>query len=291
VKDVGFATPHCNRSRPEPKRHRESFRACAVKLNSLTAQLPDFDRLRVILVEARNPLNIGAAARAMSNFGFFHLRVVTPFEPAFRQARSAVGAAKVLASAAECESVAEAVADCTLIVGTTAIGHRDVQHPLLRLQEGAAAIRERLASGNVALLFGSEKFGLSNQHLGYCHWLLHIPAREEHTSMNLGQAVAVCLYELARDGTLQSTPDQDTPASAGEVERIAGVLREALHASGYGAGGTAASTEKKVRRLLRHLSLQKADANLCLGMLRQIVWKLREGENHEHRQASRKVRS
>ena len=81
----------------------------------------EFDRLRVILVAARNPLNIGAAARAMSNFGFRHLRVVSPYEVAFREARSAVGAAALLSSAEEYTSVAEAVADCTLVVGTTAV--------------------------------------------------------------------------------------------------------------------------------------------------------------------------
>jgi len=89
----------------------------------------DWDHLRVVLVEARNPLNIGAAARAMSNFGVRHLRVVNPYEVAFRQARSAVGAADLLATAEEYKSVAEAVADCRLVVGTTAVGHRDLHHP------------------------------------------------------------------------------------------------------------------------------------------------------------------
>jgi tRNA/rRNA methyltransferase len=238
---------------------------------------PEFDRLRVILVDARNPLNIGAAARAMSNFGFLRLRVVTPFDRAFREARSAVGAAPVLATTEECQTVAEAVADCTLVVGTTAIGHRDVQHTLQRLQEGASLIRGRLASGNVALLFGSERYGLSNEDFNHCHWLLHIPTRDEHVSMNLGQAVAVCLYELARDEPVQPIVDEKAQASAGEVERMTGVLLEALRASGYEVG-SAAGTERKVRRLLRRLSLQTADVDLCLGMLRQIIWKLRQGE-------------
>src|SRR5437660_3044888 len=91
---------------------------------------PEFDRLRVVLVSTRNPLNIGAAARAMSNFGFLHLRVVNPYEPAFREARSAVGAASLLADAEQFTSVAEAVADCSLVVGTTASTRRELQHPL-----------------------------------------------------------------------------------------------------------------------------------------------------------------
>ena len=118
------------------------------------------------------------------------------------------------------------------MVGTTAIGHRDVQHTLQRLQEGASLIRGRLASGNVALLFGSERYGLSNEDFNHCHWLLHIPTRDEHVSMNLGQAVAVCLYELARDEPVQPIVDEKAQASAGEVERMTGVLLEALRASG-----------------------------------------------------------
>src|SRR5450756_2704992 len=95
------------------------------------------DQLCVVLVAPRNPLNIGAAARAMSNFGFFHLRVVNPYEVAFREARSAVGASELLANAEEYKSVAEAVADCTLVVGTTAVRTRDLQHPVRRPEYGA----------------------------------------------------------------------------------------------------------------------------------------------------------
>ena len=86
----------------------------------------EFENLRVVLVNARNPLNIGAAARAMSNFGFYRLRVVNPFDAAFREARSAVGAAAVLTAAEEYKTVAEAVADCSLVVGTTEIGRAHV---------------------------------------------------------------------------------------------------------------------------------------------------------------------
>ena len=114
------------------------------------------DNLRVVLVSTRNPLNIGAAARAMSNFGFRRLRVVNPYAPAFREARSAVGASSVLADAEKYTSVAEAVADCTLVVGTTAVRHRQLHHPLRRLEDGARLIRKRLGTSRVALLFGSE---------------------------------------------------------------------------------------------------------------------------------------
>src|SRR5436305_10038542 len=145
---------------------------------------PEFDRLRVVLVAARNPLNIGAAARAMSNFGFTRLRVVSPYDVAFREARSAVGAPALLANAEEYKSVAEAVADCSLVVGTTAARDRELQHRLRLLPEASVLIRQQLAAGPVALLFGSEKRGLANEDLSHCHWLLRIPTPEEHISMN-----------------------------------------------------------------------------------------------------------
>jgi len=239
----------------------------------------EFDRLRVVLVAARNPLNIGAAARAMSNFGFRHLRVVNPYQPAFREARSAVGASAVLKDAEQFKTVAEAVADCTLVVGTTAVRHRHLHHPLRRSEDGALLIRKRLRSGRVALLFGSEKFGLTNDDLSHCHWLVRIPTREENISMNLGQAVAVCLYELIRDSKAPRQSEKLALASAAEVERITTMLLEALHASGFLDMRRVADSEQRIRRLVRRLKLPARDAVIWLGMLRQIVWKLRSGES------------
>ena len=235
----------------------------------------EFDRLRVVLVAARNPLNIGAAARAMSNFGFLHLRVVNPYDAAFREARSAVGASALLANAEECKTVAEAVADCTLVVGTTAVRHRELQHPLRRLEYGARLIRKQLGSGRVALLFGSEKFGLSNAALSHCHWLMRIPTCEENISMNLGQAVAVCLYELIRDGKAARQTEKAKRATAAEFERITTTLLEAMRASGYLDRRPIADVEERMRRLVRRLNLPPRDAVVWLGILRQIVWKLR----------------
>ena len=233
------------------------------------------DRLRVVLVETRNPLNIGAAARAMSNFGFRRLRVVRPFEPSFREARSAVGASALLAGAEEFKSVAEAVADCALVVGTTAAARRGLQHPLRSLEEGAKLIRRRLARAPVAILFGSEKRGLGNEDLSHCHWLMRIPTREEHGSMNLGQAVAVCLYELARRTKGKLGSDKKERAPAGDLERITALLLDALRDSGYLKPRAAQLSEEKARRLVRRLDLGADDAEVWLGMLRQILWKLR----------------
>src|SRR5271168_1479135 len=277
---------------------------------------PSFmDHLRVVLVATRNPLNIGAAARAMSNFGCTHLRLVNPYDPAYREAVSAVGAAPVLANAEQFSTVAEAVADCTLVVGTTAAGRRELHHQLCTLEAAARIILQRLAlrqpahkqpagvklarkelahkkiarkpagqaaenvtTNRVALLFGSEKTGLSNEDLSHCHWLLRIPTREAHRSMNLGQAVAVCLYELIRDAqaairfsrALQKSP----PATAAEIERFTAILTEALSSSGFLDRRTVADADERIRRLVRRLNLKSRDADIWTGIMRQILWKL-----------------
>jgi tRNA/rRNA methyltransferase len=229
----------------------------------------------VVLIATRNPLNIGASARAMANFGFPRLRVVNPYDVAFREARSAVGAAPLLRTAEDYQSLAEAVADCDLVVGTTSVGHRELQHPLRRLETGARLIRRRLASAPVALLFGSEKFGLSNDDLSHCHWLMRIATVGQDLSMNLGQAVALCLYELARDPkAADSKPEKIRRARAGETEQITKLLMDALDRSGYVNPVTGASTEEKVRRLIRRMDIAGRDAPVLMGMLRQILWKL-----------------
>ena len=242
----------------------------------------DLDNLRVVLVAARNPLNIGAAARAMSNFGVRRLRVVNPYELAFREARSAVGAAELLAKAEQYENLAEAVADCRLVVGTTAGGRRELQHRLQRLDVGARMIKRHLKTGPVALLFGSERYGLSNEELSHCHWLMRIPTREEHGSMNLGQAVAVCLYELVRGPkptSAKTAPGkkQANPAKSGELERLTRVLLDVLLVSGF-VNPRAVAAEEKLRRLVRRMELNGNDAEVFLGMLRQIAWKLGANE-------------
>ncbi len=231
--------------------------------------------LKVVLISPRNPLNIGAAARAMSNFGFSELRLVNPYAVAFREARSAVKAHAVLEQAREYPTVAEAVADCALVVGTTAIGPRVLEHPLRRLEYGGKLIAKRLAGAPVALLFGSEKFGLSNEDMSHCHWLMRIPTREEHGSMNLGQAVAVCLYEIIRSPAAAKTaPDAKRPPAAAHLERITELLETILDRSGYVHARVEGSTRMKIRRLVRRLQLNAHDAEVWLGMLRQILWKL-----------------
>ena len=231
------------------------------------------DRLIVILVSTRNPLNIGAAARAMSNFGFSHLRVVNPYEVAFEEARSAVGATNLLKTAECFRSLAQAVADCALVVGTTAARNRKLDHELLSLEKGAAAIRKR--AGRIALLFGSEKRGLSNDDLSHCHSVLRIPTEESQPSMNLGQAVAVCLYELARSRDIAAKNEKHALAKSASLDRLTELLSHALSCAGYASTGGSAISEQKVRRLVRRLHLPEDDATLLSGMLRQMLWKMR----------------
>jgi len=271
------------------RRHRATiFIATASSealLDSSSASLavqPWFDQLRIVLVRSRNPLNIGAAARAMSNFGFQRLRLVTPWEPSYMGARSAVGASQVLLNAEVFDTVAEAVSDCSLVVGTSAIGERELQHPLWVLEQGAGLIRQRLATAPVALLFGSEKFGLSNEDLSHCHWLMRIPTRDEHISMNLGQAVAVCVYELARNAANVFPTSEHPTAGAIELERITQVFLETLCRSGYVQSAGEAAAQEKVRRMLRRMNLEKSDAEVCLCMMRQILWKMK----HPHEEPS-----
>jgi TrmH family RNA methyltransferase len=236
--------------------------------------------LRVVLISPRNPLNIGAAARAMSNFGFSELRLVNPYNVAFLEARSAVKAHAVLEKAREFSTVAEAVADCALVVGTTAIGPRVLEHPLRRSEYGGKLIAKKLATAPVALLFGSEKFGLSNEDMSHCHWLMRIPAREEHGSMNLGQAVAVCLYEIIRSpAAARTAPDAKRPAAVAHLERITELLETILDRSGYVHARVEDSTRMKIRRLVRRLQLNAHDSEVWLGMLRQILWKLENISN------------
>jgi tRNA/rRNA methyltransferase len=244
------------------------------------------DRVVVVLVRARNPSNIGAAARAMHDFGFRHLRVANEYPVPFEAAKSAVDAAAVLEGATNFGSLAEAVADCTLVIGTTAVGERVLQHPLRTLPEAAEEVQrhiaEQVGSGRVALLFGSEKTGLSNEELSYCHWLLTIPMQVHenlrHPSMNLGQAVAVCLYELVRSRETDLQGGVPRAATAEELERLETLFGEMLERAGYRRHHPAKSDEEAVRRLVRRMNPPAEDVAVWMGILRQILWRLNTEE-------------
>lgn len=253
------------------------------KMADVTSQL--LDRVVVVLVRARNPNNIGAAARAMHDFGFRHLRIVSEYAPPLETARSAVDAAGILTSAKTYTAVVEAITDCTLVMGTTAVGERALEHPLYALVDGATKIREEVAlpEGRVALLFGSEKTGLSNEELSYCHGLLTIPMHQQeqmrHPSMNLGQAVAVCLYELVRAEAVYVAKGIRDSARVEEVERFVELFRKVLEVSEYTRRHPANASEERVRRLVVRMGLQAADVPVWMGILRQMLWKIRAEED------------
>jgi len=203
---------------------------------------------------------------------------VNPYKAAFREAVSAVGAEHVMRTARVFETVAESVADCSLVVGLTAAQRRELQQPIARLADGIPQVREH--GGRVALMFGSEKTGLSNEDMSYCHALIRIPTAPETPSMNLGQAVAVCLYELRRDSRdANEAPARRVRADAiagSDAEQVTKMLLDVLDRSGYTNRITATSTEQKIRRWVRRTRLSQRDGPLLLGILRQVLWKLRE---------------
>jgi TrmH family RNA methyltransferase len=235
-------------------------------------------RVCVVLVRARNPNNIGAVARAMHGFGFADLRLVNDYSVGLETARSAVDASAILAQARQFASVPEAVADCSLVVGTTAVGERQHLHPLYTLPEGGVLLRSASASARVALLFGSEKTGLSNDALSHCHWLMTIPMHQtpglRHASMNLGQAAAVCLYELIRQTDAPPLNEPQPMATAEDLERVTELLGGVLASIGYAKRRPAGAEPTEVRRMVRRLNLNQSDARRWIGVLRQLLWKL-----------------
>jgi TrmH family RNA methyltransferase len=249
------------------------------------------ERFTVVLVGARNPSNIGAAARAMQDFGFTDLRFVNdyaaPFEAAQLEApKSAVGAADVMRSARSFSTLAEAIADCTLVVGTTAIGDRTIDQRLLPLTQAAPkllAVLRTSESTRAALLFGSEKTGLTNEQLSHCAWLTTIPmfAPEgaRHLSMNLGQSVAVCLYELARggfEGAKEIPHHAMTPPTAEDRERLTQLLLDVMHSTEYTRRFPANAQEPLVRTLVQSLGKDHSEAESWMGIFRQILWSARQ---------------
>ncbi|MBW4040069.1 MAG: hypothetical protein HIU91_14625, partial [Acidobacteria bacterium] len=285
-------------------------------------------RLTIVLVGARNPSNIGAAARAMQDFGFSDLRIVNdfaaPFEAAQLEAaqsepaadpahpKSAVAAHHVMRHARRFDTLAPAIADCSLIVATTAIGDRQLHHPILTLQQAAPHILAALTTSHpppsaqdsaqnpgapcldsetwvgdqphptpprVALLFGSEKTGLTKDQLSHATLLTTIPMfapdAARHLSMNLGQSVAVCLYELTRSGfesSIELPILHQAPATADDRERLTHLLLDVLHTTGYTRRFPANSSEPLIRQLAQHLGQTHREAMTLMGILRQILW-------------------
>ena len=250
-------------------------------------------RVRVVLVRARNPNNIGAVARAMHDFGFGDLVLVSEYLLPLDTARSAVDANDLLSRAASYGSLAEAIADCTLVLGTTAVGERVLEHPLATLSDAASELGKHLRAApehRVALLLGSEKTGLSNDELSHCHALVTIPMEQHegmrHPSMNLGQAAAVCLYELVRDRPLHRPQPASAQAAAAETERLRALFTEVLETSGYTRRHPSNSDEAQLRRMLLRAIPTAVDAPVWMGILRQLLWALRRAPTFRHAPAT-----
>jgi TrmH family RNA methyltransferase len=245
------------------------------------------DRIDIILVRPRNPLNIGAAVRAMANFGFTRITVVAPYVPHWREARSAVGAPELLKNAREASTLAEAVSGCALVAGTATLAHRKPDQPVIPLPQLVQELTRKLANGTrAALVFGPEKHGLTRDDLSYCHIVVEIPTQPSQPSMNLGQAVAVCLYELSRQVAASepdrphapSPPSKEIAAPSGSLDLLAGVIEETMAASGYSPAAMRAANRLDLRLLLRRLALTELDAHRVLRLFRRILWRLRHPE-------------
>jgi len=232
------------------------------------------DRIDVVLVSPRNPLNMGAAARAMANFGFSRLAVVAPYAPLWREARSAVGAPDLLQNAVEFDSLADAVARSTLVVGTGTLRYRNPEQPAVSLPDlPSLAARELERGGRLAILFGSEKHGLTREELSFCHLLVEIPTDSRQPSMNLGQAVAVCLYELAARCALPegaAEGSQHRLADCADLERLSEVVEEVM----LSADAPRDADRHSLRLLLRRLAPSERDARSMMGLFRRILWQL-----------------
>jgi TrmH family RNA methyltransferase len=247
-------------------------------------------RLEVVLVSPRNPLNIGAAARAMANFGFTRLTVVAPYEKHWREAQSAVGAPELLQNAKQSATLAEALADCTLAVGTGSLTCRRAEQAVVLLPDLGklvelaleTALESALATGpRVALIFGPEKHGLTREDLSYCHLLAEIPTDARQPSMNLGQAVAVCLYELAARPAETSAEqpaiaNRTSTAPLGDLDLLAGLIDQVMLAARYSPASMRAANQHEMRLFLRRLALGARDVRRVMGFFRRVLHRLEQ---------------
>lgn len=224
----------------------------------------------------------------MANFGLSRLSVVAPYAPHWREARSAVGAPEILRNAKSTERLADAVQDCTLIAGTGTLTYRKPEQRVVRLPDLTALVREELErGGRVALVFGPEKHGLTREDLSYCHVLVEIPTDERQPSMNLGQAVAVCLYELAAHAlpAEEETGAQKKPATRADpqgraaasdrLDLLAEVVEQVMDAANYSPALMRAANRHDLRLLLRRLAPTEKDTRRILGLFRRILWRLK----------------
>ena len=236
------------------------------------------ERVRIVLVGTQHPGNIGAAARAMKTMGLSRLVLVAPEKAPDRDTVAmAAGADDLVEQAPVFASLAEAVADCALVLGCTARSRR-VQLEQLEPDEGARRALAFATQGPVALVFGRERTGLDNNELQLCHASVHIPSDPAFSSLNLAAAVQVLSYEMRRaalageDGVRPAaTPTvvaaEEGPAPHAELEGFFAQLAETLEAIDFHKGRTPDSAMRKLRRLYLRAGLGSAEVRLLRGVL------------------------
>ena len=231
-------------------------------------------RIRFVLVGTQHPGNIGAAARAIKTMGLSRLVLVAPEQyPADEAFRRAAGADDLLAAATVVDNLAEAIADCRFVLGCTARSRR------VALEEFAprlAAERVVQIAGRdeVALVFGRERTGLSNEELQLCHASVHIPANPEYSSLNLAAAVQVLAYEvrIAMLGSGQPVhapvdSQNETVATHAQLEGFFAQLAETLDDIDFHKGRAPESAMRKLRRLFLRSNLNEQEVRLLRGIL------------------------
>lgn len=231
------------------------------------------DRVRIVLVGTQHPGNIGSAARAMKTMGLSRLFLVAPEKaPNTESYALAAGADDVLAAATTCATLAEAVADCRLVLGCTARSRRIALEELAPREAGERAVAATVLGNEVALVFGRERTGLDNEELQLCHASVHIPANPEYSSLNLAAAVQVLSYELrlallAAAPSQASTEPREPPASHAEMEGFFAQLAQTLDAIDFHKGRAPESALRKLRRMFLRAELDAREVRILRGVL------------------------
>ena len=250
-----------------------------------------FEKVSVVLVNTSHPGNIGATARAMKNMGLSRLVLVSPKEfPHAEATARAAGADDLLSQAQQVSSLSEAISDAHFVVGTSARS-RSLPWPLVDPRECMARIKPLLSVGShVAIVFGNEQSGLSNEELALCHYHVNIPCNEHFSSLNLAAAVQILSYELRmalespdrRMGenvpAKQSTSDQEDIVTAKEMESFFNRLEVLLVRVGYLQLGNPGKLMLRLRRLFNRAIVEKNEIHILRGIFTAIDQKL-EGKN------------
>jgi tRNA/rRNA methyltransferase len=227
--------------------------------------------VRVVLVRPRDPLNIGACARAMANFGLSDLVVVDPYEPVWQETRSAPGAEPIVLQARAVPSWGEAVKGCSIRIGTSSFHQRPLEHSVVELPNLNKHLSSYPASDPLTLIFGSERSGLSNEELSRCQAVVRIPTQRSVPSMNLGQAVAIVLYEMRRSGW--DPVAAPGPAPAQELESLIESLAALGQATDYPHGYEPAIRLGRFRAALKDAILPPSTVRFFLSFTRWLIKK------------------